>query len=702
MKWQKTTRLAIVLVGLAVAVGVGLTMKKRTIPQVKPPVTRTDPKAVLESAEGQGFRINRSREEVRVEWDKMLTYPDGSNKMLGLKVTTERDGRTFVITGSEGRIGERESTVDVAGNVHVTASDGLEVRTDHVTFTETDGISRAPGPVEFSRGRMSGTGVGFVYDKNQNILTILDQAVVHVVADEKGAGAMDVTAGALEFKRNEKILRFDRTMKATRAREVIEADTAVAHLTEDEEHLQTVELRGQSRITAPGTTAGSLQALTGRDIDLAYGPDGSSITHALITGDAVIQLAGDGKQPGRHIAANVVEVSLAPDGATPTALIARENVRVNLPAEPNGVNRTIAAQTLESKGDSRQGLTSAHFAGNVQFAERGPDRNRAARSELLDVALKPGFSSIDEARFTRGVRFVDGTMTATSTAARYVLDRGTLELTSTGAGGPPPHVVNERIMVDAARMDVTLEGPIVKAVGSAKSVLQPQKTPDAGQKDAGAEIRMPSMLKQDQPVNVTADALDYDGNQSRATYTGNAQLWQGETLIKAPSLVIDSKKGDLSASGPVATVAILQQEGKDGRKERVRSVATAKGFTYKDEDRRATYTGDAHMSGPQGDMTAERIELFLKPSGDELERVEAYEDVTLRSDTQKTKGARLFYFDADGRYLVDGMPVTIVDECGRETTGRTLTFYKSTDRIVVDGNEQTRTQTKGKSNCPGT
>ena len=37
----------------------------------------------------------------------------------------------------------------------------------------------------------------------------------------------------------------------------------------------------------------------------------------------------------------------------------------------------------------------------------------------------------------------------------------------------------------------------------------------------------------------------------------------------------------------------------------------------------------------------------------------------------------------------------IVDQCGREPIGRTLTFIKATDRIVVDGNEQIRTQTKG-------
>ena len=58
------------------------------------------------------------------------------------------------------------------------------------------------------------------------------------------------------------------------------------------------------------------------------------------------------------------------------------------------------------------------------------------------------------------------------------------------------------------------------------------------------------------------------------------------------------------------------------------------------------------------------------------------------------------YTTADERYVVTGAPVTIVDECGRETTGKTLTFVKATDTIVVDGNEQIRTQTKGGGKCP--
>ena len=99
-------------------------------------------------------------------------------------------------------------------------------------------------------------------------------------------------------------------------------------------------------------------------------------------------------------------------------------------------------------------------------------------------------------------------------------------------------------------------------------------------------------------------------------------------------------------------------------------------------------------------MTAEKIELYLKPSGDELERVEAYEAVTLRDRIRETRGARMTYFGAEERYVVAGTPVTIKDECGRETTGKTATFNKAADTVAVDGNEQTRTQTRGAVTCP--
>jgi LPS export ABC transporter protein LptC/lipopolysaccharide transport protein LptA len=698
MRWQRRARLIIAIAVVAFAIVVALSLRRRTAPRVEAPLVRTDPQALVESAGGQTLRLNREHEEIRITYDKLLSYANGSSKMLGVTVVTERaGGRTFTITSKEAQVGDKESNVALTGDVRIVATDGMEVKAGQATYAESDGVVHAPGPVQFSRGRTTGSGIGFTYNKNLNILTILDQVRVRVMPDQNGAGAMEIEAGALQFQRTERIMRFDRMMKATREREVVEANAAVGHLSADEERLETLELRGNSRITGSKPAVGGLQALTGRDIDLKYAPDGVAIQHALITGEALIQIAGATGQAGRQIAANTVDVTLAADGATPTRLTARENVRLVIPDEQSGATRTITAQALDSTGDERRGLSRARFAGTVQFSEHGSAINRVARSGLLDVALAPGFSAIEEARFAQGVRFVDGDLTATAAVARYVLNKGTLELTGSEPGSPTPHMVNTQLTIDAARIDVALEGPDIKAAGKVKSVLQPKQ---AGARSAPEETRVPSMLKQDQPVNVTADTLSYTAKAAHAIYTGNVQLWQGDTTIKAASITIDSRRGDLVAAGPVTTTSVMAQERKDGTKERTRSVGSAKQFRYDDANRRATYEGDAHLSGPQGDTVASRIELFLEPSGDEVERAEAYGAVTLRDQNRKTTGNRLTYRSADESYVVSGTPVSVLDECGRETVARTLTFFRTTDRIIVDGNEQVRTQTKGKSNCP--
>ena len=57
-------------------------------------------------------------------------------------------------------------------------------------------------------------------------------------------------------------------------------------------------------------------------------------------------------------------------------------------------------------------------------------------------------NAIEEATFAHAVRFVDGTMTALASAARYDLDKGALALTGSEPGALAPRVVNEQISVD--------------------------------------------------------------------------------------------------------------------------------------------------------------------------------------------------------------------------------------------------------------
>jgi LPS export ABC transporter protein LptC len=701
-QWQRSARLVIAIVAVAFAIVVAFAFRKRAPAGGLAPAVPSDPKAVVESARGRTIRVNREQEDVRIQFETLSTYADGSTKMLGVKVTTERaGGRTFVITGDQAEVGQNEANISLVGNVRLTVSDGMDVQTERATYNEADAMVRATGPVQFSRARLSGSGLGLTYAKNLDVLTILDQAVVHVRPDSSGAGGVEISAGAAEFSRPDKVIRFTGAMKVSRAAQIIDADSGIAHLSADESRLEALELRGNPRIAASDGAVGGLKAMTGRAIDLKYAPDGQTLQHALVTGDAVIQVNGEHGQSGREIAANVLDMVLASDGSTPTLLTARDNVQLTIPAERDNPARTIRAQTLDGQGEAGRGLTRARFGGGVRFRERGGDVDRAVHSGTLDTTLAPGLGQIDEARFAQAVRFESGGLSAAAALARYVLDKGLLELTGTEPTLAAPHVVNDRISVYATRIDLALSGPVVKAAGAVKSELKPPKK-DAGQPQAGqaGDARMPSIFKQDQLVTATAGDLAYDGPASRAIYTGGAQLWQGETSIKAASITLEERSGDLTASGPVVTTITLEQELKNKTKERVHTTGSAKDFQYEEALRRATYVGDAHLNGPQGDVTAEKIELYLKPSGDELERAEAYEAVTLRDQNRETKGTRMTYFGADERYVVAGTPVTIKDECGRETTGKTATFNKAADTVAVDGNEQTRTATRGGANCP--
>jgi len=688
--WQRRARFIVGGAAVVFALFVAFEFKSREPAAPARPIARTDPAAVVESTGGRIERFQLSRENASIAYEKQLTYADGSSKLVGVSIATdERNGDgPFSATAREASIGKDESTVVLTGDVRV-ASAAIHARTDHASYTKSDNTLRAPGPTDVAEGKTSASGVGMTFDRNADALTIHDRAVIHM-ADENGGGVTEITCGTAIFARRERYRRFENAVRMRRGAHVLEADVAVAYLSQDEKRIERIELHENARIASSDASPGALQSLTGRIMNLTYAPNGASLEHAVIDDNAVVQLAGEKGQAGRQISAKLLDIALGPDGSTPTAVIGRENVRLTMPAEGDVPARTIEAAAVDAKGQPGRGLTRAQFSGNAQYRERGANTGRAASSGTLDVGLKPGLSALEDARFAHAVKFEEGKLAAVAAAARYDVDNGTLELSGSEPGSPAPHVITEQIVVDAQKIDVTLDGPKVKAAGTVKSVLQPTRTG-----------KMPSMLKQDQPVNVLAANLDYDGTASRGTYTGDARLFQADTSVKAETIVIDVKSGDLSASGSVTSTTMLEQQGKDRtrKKDRVRSIASAKEMKYEDRERRLTYTGDAHLVNPDGDMTAAKIELYLKPSGDELDHAEAYDEITLREQQRKTTGSRMTYTADDERYVITGVPVKIIDECSRETIGRTLTFLKATDSIVVDGNQQIRTQTKGGGAC---
>src|SRR6185312_5920199 len=326
----------------------------------------------------------------------------------------------------------------------------------------------------------------------------------------------------------------------------------------------------------------------------------------------------------------------------------------------------------------------------------------------LEVQTKPGFGDVERADFHGNVHFTDGADTsADSPLAIYNVAQDRLELSpsSTGDPGRGPHVANGRITVDAAHIQMALGSQALTADTKVKSVVvQAQNRPatpaqppppakPAGRAGRGAPapvaplpspdaqpVHMPAMLKQNEPVNVTANRLDYDGANSRATYKGNARLWQTDTVVQADTIVLDDKSGNLHAITSVRTVMTLAQAtdpnqtgrgqtakdkpakdpaSKDpSKKPQVQPTTTvAEDLVYEDASRKATYTTKAHMNGPDGDLTADRIELFLTEGGGELERAEADGTVVSRQQNRRAYGDHLTYISAKDEYTMVGKPV---------------------------------------------
>ncbi|WP_298353536.1 LptA/OstA family protein [Rhodoblastus sp.] len=87
---------------------------------------------------------------------------------------------------------------------------------------------------------------------------------------------------------------------------------------------------------------------------------------------------------------------------------------------------------------------------------------------------------------------------------------------------------------------------------------------------AGAAAQGPTLLpgaSSREPINISADKLDYFDKQQKAIYTGNVVVIQGDTRLKAAILTIyfDGKQADgKTASGPAlgSNSGVRRMEGK--------------------------------------------------------------------------------------------------------------------------------------------
>ena len=255
MTWQKKARLAI---------GASSSCSSRSsrqrgaaeAPKTRPPSLPSG-RGRHRLHQGRAWSYDHSKEGrivFTIKFGSQATYPDGRTKFKNVELTCRTaTGATFTVRAARRRsAGKNGQTVEdraLHGRGQATTSAASRSPPRPPT-TRPTAFVKVPGAVAFQRGRMKGTGVGATYDRNREVLWLLDQAHITVAADAKAQGALEATSARRGDGAARALHAADRNGGAHHAEgRVIDADEITIQLTEDNERVQMLELRGNSRIS---------------------------------------------------------------------------------------------------------------------------------------------------------------------------------------------------------------------------------------------------------------------------------------------------------------------------------------------------------------------------------------------------------------------------------------------------------------------
>jgi LPS export ABC transporter protein LptC len=713
-------------------------------------VERSDPKAILESREAVLQRVKENEETFEVRADRTFHYEDGSMRQYGVRVAVrKRGGRDFTVTAKEARSTKEGEDLELNGDVKLLASDGFELAVQHATYNQQQNLVTAEGDVSFLKGHLSGSSKGMTYDTSTEVLRLLADPDVLLTPDpEGGTEGMAFKAGSATLDRVQHLLSLDENASVNKGGQVLNGDTVLARLSEDEQRVTFIELHGNARVTGSEAT---FQELTSRDMALEYAEDGTTIQRAVLRGDAVVVLAATGEDAGhRRVSAGVLDLLFDAEGKL-TRAVGSEGSRVEIPGNDAGRTQAVTGTNLLAESGPGGSLSSLRFTDDVVYQERTEQKGRGvstrtAKARTLELRLTD--DGVQSAVFGGGATFDESGLSGSARAIEYDVRAGRLVL-ATEPGSPDARMVDQRLSMTARRMEVGLEGHDFEAQGGVKTELRPSAAGDDGR-------RMPGLFAQERSVNANAERVSSSGTGGRMTYSGDAALWQGDTAVRAASIDLDREGGNLVATGAARLSLPLDKGLATGRAARLQyddqrrrvtldtPVATpgARGTAPGTPPAapaaaapsapapRGTASGakpaappagargtpapapaasasgvpagtQSYLSGPQGEVRADRITVDLAARSSSTERMDATGTVTLRVGGKRASSQELHYLAKDESYELVGSaraPVSVIESC-RATTGKTLIFYGSTDRILVDGNEEIRTQTKGGGSC---
>jgi LPS export ABC transporter protein LptC len=625
------------------------------------------------------------------------------------------------------------------------ASFPITILTSALSFDQASGIAATDADVRFRSELGEGTSRGALYDPNDQSL-ILKEQVEFLLRNSRGreAGvsvpaappqeATRVRAGRLRFAREEgraflenavEIEKGSRRVQAERGEIALDAafrpqqallegdlrasDRAPEYFAEargsrgrvwfDERgDLRSIELEQDVQWTTQALSSGALREGKAERVELLFEGPSTALTRVEAERDVQLILRNPARAPAgtQILTGQLVQMILSPDGKALQQVQVPSSPRLEfLPAMAGADHRTVTADTFNFRFDSEGNISAFGALGNVRVESEDTGsirRRRVTKSDALEAAFDFG-GALERIRQWGHFHYQDPERQAQAERADYSVREETIVLEGN------PRVWNEQGRVEAGILRFGTRNGSLNAEGKVSSTYFPQPS------GAGSSA---------EPLHVVADRMEYRSADDRAHYEGRARLWQGARfLLEADSLELRQKEHELSAQGRVFNVLRRPAATMDSKRSTPAPRSTpAVSFAihsdtllYRQEDRRAHYSGAIRLESDAGKLTAGELDIFFSSSSaagpvdlsggaEQMERVVAVRDVRILQGLRTASGDRAEYDVARNEVRLTGDLATITDPARGTAQGAQLTYFLADDSIQVEGKPGLPTETR--------
>ncbi len=568
---------------------------------------------------------------------------------------------------------------------------------------------------------LSVSSSSLTYDRDQRVIHFLGSVVAHRGVPQLTAGMLDIDLDA-NMRAQRLIAREKPLLRDTVRGEplLIAADGFSADLL-PQGAIGTIHAEGHVNADTHGS--GGNDQLQSDHAEIAMDGGTNEPRRLLATGN----VNASATRPGglrESLASSTLEVDFAPDGK-------RDQVRVASATTPAGTvdwegltqsgSRVVAqrmhmvSQHWDAVFDDENQLEQLRGSGGTQFERRmGEEPAVTGSSENLTARFAPtgDWSTVDQAG---DVRLREPDRTARANAAHYDRLADTVALSgSVQLTGSDSVTTAQNATLRQSSNELHAEGRVSTIETAASS--------------GGADFA-PG------PARISSDRLDANTAAGTAKYSGNARLWQGDSVVEAEAIQLDQTKRVLTANGRVRAIFPQAQEPQTAgpQTQPAASRAPVKGtstkpvfwhaeadhMTYDSDEGRGRLETNVFAHSDQGSIRSDSMDLFFTPAdpvrprgeaapvaskfssvpsasadtGRQLTRAAGFGNVEVAQQDRRGNSSRADYTAADGKFVLSGGSPVVHDGSGNSVAGRQLTLLYADDTILVDSAEGLRTLT---------